>query len=273
MTICYVRASNPNWPVISMRVLFLALLLATPGAYAADISIVGNASAPPKIFLDQQRPNGILVDILNYAAQQMPDQRFDLKLYPWARAYQTASSGQAGIIGLSRNDDRQKLFDFSVPIYEDEIIIVVRRDHAFPFKSIADFKGRRIGMVLGGSFGQDFEQGITDGSFSVDEDNGPDVRLRKLLAGRIDAALINPGRGALARVLEMDPELLKHAGDFEVLPTPFKRDPNYLGFPKSLDMTATLKQFDAVIEEGYRNGDIPRIIQRYERLPAVTSAP
>lgn len=242
-------------------------------AQAANIAVVGNASAPPKISLEQQQPSGILVDILDYASRQMPDQHFDLKLYPWARAYQMASTGQAGIIGLSRNDVRATLFDFSKPIYEDEIIIVVRRGYAFPYHTISDFKGRTIGMVLGGSFGQDFEQGIEDGAFSVDEDNRPDVRLRKLLAGRIDAALINPGRGALAKVLEMDPELLKHADDFEVLPVPFKRDPNYLGFPKSMGMTDTLKTFDAVIEKGYRNGDIPRIIQRYESLPTLTSPP
>ncbi|MBU3059195.1 substrate-binding periplasmic protein [Pseudomonas indica] len=239
------------------------LLLLSLYATAEETPLVGNAYSPPKIYSEKGQTLGILADIVRYADEVLEDERFDLQLYPWARAYNMAEHARAGIIGLSMTEERLGIFDYSEPVFYDEVIVVVRRGQAFPFEHIEDLRGRRVGIGLGGSFGEAFERAKREGSLVVVEDNGPTMRLRKLLAGRIDAALINPGRAGLLRALQQDAELASRADEFEVLPVPLLRDPNYLAFHKSLHRGATLRAFNEVIRRGYENGDIQRIIERY----------
>lgn len=248
-----------------MRHLILLCLFLCSVAQARDLLIVGNNYSAPKIHAEGGQPRGILVDILRYADAAMPEHNLIVHLYPWARAYWMAESGQAGVVGLSWTAERQQIFDYSEPLFYDEVLAVVRRGHEFPFAGIDDLKGRRIGIGAGGSFGEEFEQARQRGLFRVDADNGPVPRLKKLLAGRIDVALINPGMAGLRQAIAQDPELQEHAGDIQALERPLKRDANYLGFNKSLAMGAFLEEFDAVIRHGYENGDIPRLLERYQQ--------
>jgi ABC-type amino acid transport substrate-binding protein len=248
-----------------MRGLILVCLVLCGTAQARDLLIVGNNYAVPKIYTEADQPRGMLVDILRYADAAMPEHNLIVHLYPWARAYWMAESGQAGIVGLSWTSERQQRFDYSEALFYDEVIVVVRHADAFAFGGIDDLAGRRIGLGAGGSFGEEFEQARRRGVFHVDEDNGPVSRLKKLLAGRIDAALINPGLAGLRRAIAQDPELTRHAAEILALPQPLKRDANYLGFHKSLDMDEFLTEFNAVIRRGYENGDIPRLLEGYEQ--------
>ena len=248
-----------------MRHLLLLCLLFCGTAQARELLIVGNNYSEPKIYIEGEEPRGILVDILQYADAALPDHHFTLHLYPWARAYWMAEDAQAGIVGLSWTAERQALFDYSEPLFYDEVLVVVRSGEAFAFNGIDDLAGRRVGIGAGGSFGEEFEQARRRGLFKVDEDNGPVSRLRKLLAGRIDVALINPGLAGLRRAIAQDPRLLAHAGEIQALPQPLKRDANYLGFNKRLAMGEFLEEFNAVIRQGYANGDIPRLLARYQQ--------
>lgn len=248
-----------------MRHLLLLCLLFCGAAQTRELLIVGNNYSVPKIYAEAEEPRGMLVDILQYADAAMPEHRFTLHLYPWARAYWMAEEAQAGIVGLSWTAERQAIFDYSEPLFYDEVLVVVRRDEEFAFGGIDDLAGRRVGIGAGGSFGEKFEQARRRGLFQVDEDNGPVSRLKKLLAGRIDVALINPGLAGLQRAIAQDRKLQERAGDIQALPQPLKRDANYLGFHKRLAMGTFLEEFNAVIRQGHENGDIPRLLERYQQ--------
>ncbi len=248
-----------------MRCLLLACVLLCNLALADEILIVGNNYSIPKIYAEGDQPRGMLVDILRYVDAVMPGHRLTLHLYPWARAYRMAERGRAGIIGLSWATERQHVFDYSEPLFYDEVVVVVRHGDSLVFNRIEDLKGRRIGLGVGGSFGDEFEQARRQGVFQVDEDNGPVSRLKKLLANRIDVALINPGTAGLQRAIALDPELSRRAAEFQVLAQPLKRDANYLGFHKRLKMDGFLAEFNQHIRRGYANGDIPRLLAAYQR--------
>ena len=47
-----------------------------------------------------------------------------------------------------------------------------------------------------------------------------------------------------------------------VLPVPLRSDPNFLAFPKSMQMKPWLAEFNQVIKRGYARGDIPKIISQ-----------
>lgn len=232
---------------------------------AQTIIIFGNSYSPPKIYLENGTPKGILPDILRYAERKLPNTRFDLRLAPWSRSYQMAQDGKGGIVGLSFNLERAKAFDYSSQVYLDKVVIVVRKGNEFPFSKIEDLQGKRLGVGISGSFGENFDRAKSKGVFQLDEDSSPVSRLKKLQAGHIDAALINPGRAGLMAAISQDPALTAIRSDFTVLPEPLTQDPNFLAFSKDMHMAEFLRQFNKVIEAGYANGDIPRMIRKYNQ--------
>ena len=245
--------------------LLLAVLAwAAPARAGQHVRILGNDYKIPKIYLDEdRRPQGILVRILEHIDSLMDDYDFDIELYPWARSYNMAARGEGGIVGLSLTSERQLHFDYSEPLFTDTVAIIVLRGHEFPFRSMDDLAGKRIGIGRGGSFGDRFETMKRTGAFTVVEDDGPVLRLKKLLYDRIDCALISPKDFGLPATIRLDPVLEDHAGDLVQLPTPLLRDPNHLGFAKSMRMGPFLDRFNAVLRQEKANGHIDRIISLF----------
>lgn len=205
--------------------------------------ILGDDSYPPVIHMVKGRPQGFLVDVLE-RVQPRVQGNFDIQLMPWKRAYVLALRGQGGLVGVSRNQEREALFDFSQPIYNDDIRVVVLKGQGFPFRDLADLRGRRIGGVSGASYGERVDAAIRDGIFTVDRDIGQVSRLRKLLAGRLDAAFIGNGEKGLEWVLSSHAELTEHRAQFELLPVPLTTDPLHLAFPKAMQQREFLAAFD-----------------------------
>lgn len=229
-------------------------------AWSADITVFGGDSSAPKMFLQEGRPRGILIDILKYADQELRDDSFKVELYPWARSYRYATSGLGGIVGLSWTQERSALFDYSDPVYVDDVVIVVHKGKEFSFKDMADLAGKRVGLGRGGSYGEAFEKAREAGLFVVDGDSGAADRLNKLVLDRIDCALFNAGRAGFEEILRSTKGLEALRDTLVVLPVPLRSDPNFLAFPKAMQMKPWLTEFNQVIKKGYGRGDIQRII-------------
>lgn len=249
-----------------MLLLWTVATLACAGPVLAEqrVVILGNDYKVPKIYADaSDRPRGILVDIARLIDSRMPGYEFEYHLYPWVRAYNMARNGAGGIIGLSRTTEREQLFDFSEPVYMDSVAVVVLAGREFPFSSIGDLAGKRVGIGRGGTFGDEFERMKRRGEFTVVEDNGPVLRLRMLLRGRIDCALISPKGIGLAATLKKCPALAAAAHRFVELPVPLDEDPNHLGFAKTMRMGRFLREFNRVLRIERESGAIQRIIESH----------
>ena len=170
----------------------LFLLFNANLCFGDAILIFANHSKPPKVFLENKIPKGILVEIMRYVDQNLP-QSFEYHFYPWKRAYQNALDGKGGVIGFSKNSERLKVFDYSVVMYHEELLLVVLKGNEFSYNSMQDLKGKKVGSLRGASFGEEFEIGKKN-VFEIDEDDNLEQRLLKLLRKRIDVALIGPGR-------------------------------------------------------------------------------
>lgn len=229
-------------------------------AWSADLTIYGGDSSPPKMFVQEGKARGILIDILQYADQELRDDELRIELYPWARAYRYATSGIGGIVGLSWTQERSILFDYSDPVYVDDVVIVVRKDKQFSFKELADLQGKRVGLGRGGSYGEAFEKAREAGLFVVDGDGGATDRLNKLVVGRLDCALFNAGKAGFEELLRSNKALEALRDTLVVLPVPLRSDPNFLAFPKNMQMKPWLERFNQVIKKGYARGDIQKII-------------
>jgi polar amino acid transport system substrate-binding protein len=252
---------RPFTLLFAIPTLLAALLAARPAPAADPIVIFGNDSNPPKSWADNGRPKGILVDIL-HEIEARSGLVFDIRLMPWKRAYLNALDGRGGIFGLSKNTERLSLFDFSDIMYVDEMRLVVIKGREFHYHSMADLKGLTLGVTRGASYGDEYDR-AKGRVFIPSEDSGATSRLRMLLAGRIDAALIGPGKTAVRVTITRDKTLMENRDQFVILDTPFARDDNYIGFTRGLGRRETLQRISRVLREMRRDGTIRRIEARY----------
>jgi ABC-type amino acid transport substrate-binding protein len=232
---------------------------------STNLQVFSGDGSPPKMFLHDGAQRGVLIDILAYADKQMPQTQIELSLYPWARAYMAAMAGEGGLLGISWTWRRDEVFDYSEPLFVDEVVVVVRKGREFDFQSLSDLQGKTVGTVRGASFGSAFDRAHQDGVFSIEGDSGARQRLSKLAAGRIDCGLFNVGKVGFEQTLRLHNIPKSQRKNYVVLPVPLRKDPNYLAFPKSMQMGPWLQSFNAVIRRGYANGEIPRIIARNMR--------
>jgi ABC-type amino acid transport substrate-binding protein len=243
---------------LAMKSLFL---FCVPECHAEQIVIFANAMKPPKTYLAKGEEQGVLIEIMKFMDQQLP-QSFTYKLYPWKRACYQSASGKGGIIGFSMNSERQKIFDYSEAMYYDEIMFIVLKDSDFTFRTIQDLQGKRVGVQRGASFGEEYEK-AKNHIFTVDEDDSGTQRLRKLLSKHIDVALLGPGQSGFNYVVRQDKELTRRREEFRLLSQPFYSDPNYLAFPKKMNMRTFLKKFNQVLLNAKKSGVLSKIINNY----------
>ncbi|MBV8659645.1 MAG: transporter substrate-binding domain-containing protein [Burkholderiales bacterium] len=224
-------------------VLLFVLCCSALTGRAAEVLVLGDESYAPVISQQSSGPSGVLVDVLRFASSDM-HVPIVIRLYPWKRAYELSLRQGAGIVGISYTAERAKRFDFSDPIYDDNINIVVMHGHEFPFSGPSDLRGKRVGGQVGASYGEATDQALAGALVEIDRDVNQVARLRKLMVGHLDCAIIGNGVVGLQHIIESDPDLQMHAHEFVILPIPLARDALFLAFPKEARQAPFLAEFN-----------------------------
>jgi ABC-type amino acid transport substrate-binding protein len=247
-------------PTGSLKFLFtiLAWMTAFATLHAETLLVLGDDSYAPVIHNKDGKPSGFLPAILQRASALTGDQ-YELRLSPWKRAYEMAARGDGGLIGVSLTQERARTFDFSKPVYDDDIQIVTLKGKSFPYAKLEDLKGKVIGGVNGASYGEEVDRAIAGGLFTMDRDVGQAGRLRKLLAGRLDAAFIGNGNSGFDGIVGSTEELRSNRERFAILPTPLARDPLHLAFAKSMNKKAAIDRFDDAVDKLRKSGELRKI--------------
>lgn len=236
------------------------LSLACLPAAAQALLVVGPNDAPAKYYMDGEQQKGFILDIVEWCLDDMGAD-CAVKLYPWPRAYQMALDGKAGVFGLSVNSERLAIFDYSQPIFTEDLMVIVKKGREFPFAGVEDLRGKYVGAVRGASYGDVFDKAVKDGVFKIEGAVDVERSFVMLAAGRLDAVLFGPGEFGLRSVLAAHPGLRKE--DYSILPVPFKRDSKHLGFLKKMGMTDFIRAFDASLEKAKKSGVVEALISRY----------
>ena len=262
------RSVGRRFERFAKRGLVLAALvggLAGAGAVHAasgdppHLRLFTSSQTPPKTYLAQGVPAGYLVEI-SAEALRLAGYVPEVEAIPWARAVEAAQAGDGVITAFSHTPERDRLFDYSDVVFDDRIVLVTRRGADFPFASLKDLAGHTIGIQRGSSYGPALEA-VLD-TFVPVRDSGHVERLRMLVAGRIDAAIVSGGV----------PAVLFNAGaagielhDLVIHSTPIAIDPNYMAVAKSRpDGAEILGRINAALEQMNRTGMIRKIIAAYE---------
>jgi ABC-type amino acid transport substrate-binding protein len=224
------------------------------------IVIFANEDKAPKIWMENGEPKGILVDMMSWINKRS-EQQYELKFYPWKRAYKLAVASQGGIIGISKTKHRSKVFDFSDTIFLDDIMLVVPKGKEFSFENLEDLQGKTIAVLRGSVFGLEYEKGLSDGIFTSIETNSPSQGFHMIREGRADAVLIGPSYAGAEMVFDSNPKLIRD--QYIILKKPFVNDPNYIAFAKTLNRKSQIEEINGFIKLGWDSGDFDKIIKSY----------
>ncbi len=248
------RLRPGKWRSGSWRHRLIAVFLAAGLVGSPDGGLVGMARAetlivygsdrfPPISHLEEGKPEGIFPRILQRLQAETGD-TYDIRLVPWARVIRMASAGEGAAANISWNSERAERFDYSVPLYVSDVVLVVRKGHEFPFESLPDLKGKLIGLGLGSSYGDAVDEAIAKGVFAVDRDADQQSRMLKLLAGRVDAVFVGSGREGVRYMLEAEPELKGRIDQFAILPKAVRSDPLHIVYLKSAGKKAAIERLN-----------------------------
>ncbi|MFZ6843577.1 substrate-binding periplasmic protein [Undibacterium sp. RuTC16W] len=192
--------------------------------------------------------------------------QFDLRRFPWLRALENAYRGDGVIFGISKTPERQKLLRFSEPLFAEQVVLISRCDSVFPYSTLADLRGKVIGVARGASYGNEFDQAANQ-IFKVEYDtNSNAARLRKLYTRRMDA-IVFFSRSVAAQRLVAEVNAVAYttlgadqaAGKaFCVLPKPITSVDIHFAIRADADH-GVIAKLNAAILRGRSSGELARI--------------
>ena len=242
--------------------LAIALALITGAALAAPRLQVGtDESLPPFSFVRDGQAVGIDVDMLRTAATRL-GLNLDIVPLPWKRVLALTENGELPLaMPLFRTAQRETFAKFTGPVHVSQSGLFVKKGREFPFASIDDLAGKRLGINRGFVFQDDLDRAIREGKIVTEEVGTIDQNLRKLLAERIDAFAVNVVsaryvlRGSpMEAQLTVLPHLLNnHRPAFLVISRVAR-------IPERDRLAADLQ---STLEELHRDGTYQRIVERY----------
>lgn len=172
----------------------------------------------------------------------------EVRAYPWKRALHLGKSGKAGVGGAYKTEERLNIFDYSAPIYTETLFLYVNSDNIVRFNSLEDLKGKKIGVLRGWSYGDEFDKAKQDGMFTAYPVNSDSTNFKKLLLGTVD--------GIIATKLSALLVIKKYGYQQQVkaLEHPIAVNHTHIFFSKHLKHQELLKDFNETLmimkEEG-----------------------
>lgn len=176
---------------------------------------------------------------------------------PWKRALQIGKNGLVAVAGVYPNEERKINFVFSKPLYSEQLVIYVRIDNQFSYSSIADLKGKSVGIVLGYSYGEQFDEMVTSKQIMVytTKDNASNFTM--LERGRIDLLIAEK---------ESSKVLISANGlqdDVVQLPVPFYSSDAYLVIAKNSPLQDALHLFNFHLTKSRKSGLYQQWVQTF----------
>jgi polar amino acid transport system substrate-binding protein len=244
-------------PRIFAAAALVAAILSASSTRADQIVLYGNSEQSPKAWLDAGTPKGFAVEA---AAEVLKRAGYDVTvtLLPFARAMQKTT--EDGVMtGVFQSAERAKVYDYSAPLVYEDVVVAVVKGKEFPFDKASDLAGKKLGLQDTFFCGDEFA--AVKSQITLGNDSSPSLRAKKLSAGRVDAALFNPGKSSVANSAR---EAGLSADDLTVLPKPLAKLGNYMIVGKNVAGGAeTLARINKAIAAANADGTLAKIMAKY----------
>ena len=244
-------------------------------ARAADIpvTIYADAGYQPYSYAGSDgRAAGLYADIVKTAFARMKGYRIEIKPVPWKRGMAMLKSGAAFALypPYMNLKDEPFTWPYSLPLYEEIVVAVCTREVAATPRPRwpEDFYGLRIGNNAGFLVGGDkFNSAVKAGKIRLEEASDTRTNILKLGLKRIDC-YINDRISIRATQMQLVREGKLGAAPVAIEAAVIATEQGFLGFTdrdqgKFAYKTDFLKQFDAIIYDMKRHGEIERIARNF----------
>jgi polar amino acid transport system substrate-binding protein len=219
------------------KYLIVLLLLATvcpSQANGQELVMVGDDNAPFFYSVNDQAV-GLYPTIVKALFRRIK-QPVVIKAMSWKRALTALDAGEGAVAGIYKNRERLAKYDYTDQLYAEHIMIFVRKGDAFEFKGISSLAGKKVGVIRGWSYGDEFDQARKDAVLEAQGTKSDDQNLKKLARGRLDAVL------ALRESAELVLQTYRLSAQVVALPKPYLINPTYIalfqkGFKTKTDPT------------------------------------
>lgn len=183
------------------------------------------------------------------------------QIFPWQRVFETARQGKIDVIAcLYFTENRDQFLTYSdIPYSQSRTVIITRKGHEFPFNQWEDLIGLEGGIVLGDSWGEQFDSYIAK-HLNVSKVYNYKQNFLKLLNGRIDYVIATENN---ARILAAQFNLSQQ---LSVLPTPINTENDYVAFSSSSPFIKYLPQFNAKLKQMVQSGEVDRLKEKYIQM-------
>jgi polar amino acid transport system substrate-binding protein len=238
-----------------LLVLVLLVLICLPAPTSAEpVLVMVDTANPPFMFLTSDgKAAGIYPAIITEAFERMGIP-VKVSAVPWKRALATMEMGESGVAGIYKTIERVEKFDFSAPLFVEKVQVIVRANKTFPYSGIQSLQGKRLGVLRGWSYGDEFDKAKKAGLFTVEEVESDAQNLAKLQNDRLDAVL------AIKESGDVSTSGFGSARAFIALEPPLSEKPTYLAFSKQVNKTELLKSFDEALASMRKDGTWNKIV-------------
>lgn len=246
-----------GWRTGAAMVLMLLCMLAWPGVQPATAQelVLFDESNPPFMHAgDNATALGLYPELVRRIFDRM-QQPVTTQAIPWKRALEHLDLALAGVGGIYKNETRLRHYDFSEPLFVEELRIYIRAGEEIPYVDVDSLRGRTVGVMRGWSYGDRFDALRAAGVLRVEESGGDVYNLRKLLARRIDVCI------AVRQSAEIAMERHGLGNGIQMAPTPFSSFTAHLAFHKRAAKGDLLRRFDEVLAAMHADGSFDALFQ------------
>jgi polar amino acid transport system substrate-binding protein len=194
-------AAVPRAPARALRTALRMVLSCALGGVAAAVATCAAAQGPPSVrfaaeewppFVSDSLPDDGLSGAMLRTVLERLGQTARIDYFPWKRAMDLGlhDGRYAGLLAVWRTPEREKLCHFSTPVGSTLAVLAYLKDKPVPAAQLADLRGVRIGTVGGFAYGDAFDALARQGGLDVEAGVNDETNLRKLLARRYPAILV-----------------------------------------------------------------------------------
>lgn len=219
-----------------------------------ELLINFDAANPPFMYGSSNQAEGLYPELIGAVFHQM-GRPVSLAAKPWKRALGELDLGIAGVGGIYKTEDRLKKYDFSEPLFVERIVVYYNHDKAVNYRMLSDLYGKRVGILLGWSYGDKFDNARKAGKIIVEEVYADTQNFDKLVQGRVDAVLAIEQVGSS---LMREPRNASVGKSLVFL----AENPTHLAFNKQMHVEALLSAFNRALNEIKKNGTYTQIVDK-----------
>lgn len=177
--------------------LFVFLTVVTITAFStdchADTPLVfgGVSNVQPLLYEEDNLARGFFPDIFLEVANRAGFNA-TVKLFPFKRLRIYLQKGEVdGAISIFYKKEREAYLVYSAaPVLVSRTRAFVKKGNEFPFNTISDLFGKKIGILAGWSVqNTELEQAVKEGKISVDATTHYRGNLKKLIGGRFECLI------------------------------------------------------------------------------------